>query len=134
METADNAIRRLEESLLNPAVRASSEQLHKLLADDFVEFTSAGCVVNKQQVIEGLLQQSTEHFILQDFRIQPLAPGVVLATYRVTRENAQPGTARHSLRSSIWRYEHGRWQLLFHQGTPAHSPRNESAAGGKPAE
>jgi len=119
--SADDEIRRQEERLLNPAVRATSEQLDELLADDFVEFTSSGRVVDKQQVLENLPRQPVERFIIQDFHTQPLAPGVVLATYRVTRPEAPPGVARHSLRSSIWRYEDGHWRMLFHQGTPAHA-------------
>jgi len=123
-------IHRLEERLLDPQVRASAEQLHELLADDFVEFTSSGRVVNKRQVIETLPGQPAEHFTILDFHVQPLAPGVVLATYRVQRNNSQPGVARCSLRCSIWKFEHGCWQMLFHQGTPAHSQEDVSAETG----
>lgn len=117
-QPTDEEIRDLEERLLNPVVRASFQELDGLLADDFMEFGSSGHICNKQQVIEALLRQPDQHWAIRDFRMQPLAPGVVLVTYRAIRYANQPGKATHSLRSSIWRCEEGRWRMIFHQGTP----------------
>ncbi len=30
-----------------------------------------------------------------------------------------------SLRSSIWKYQHHQWQMIFHQGTPCHGKSHE---------
>jgi hypothetical protein len=46
--------------------------------------------------------------------LHTLAPDVVLATYRVVDETRK----QHTLRSSIWKLKDGRWQMVFHQGTP----------------
>ena len=116
-------LRRLEEELLKPEVRRSAAQVGDLLSDDFVEFGSSGGVFSKQQVIEALEQEGppdpTFHLSLVDFIARRLASDVVLVTYRITREEG-PGTRQESsLRSSIWKLIEGRWQMVFHQGTPA---------------
>ena len=41
-------LRRLEESLLNPAVRRDGERLRAMLTEDFLEFGSSGKVVDAQ--------------------------------------------------------------------------------------
>ena len=110
-------IKSLEERLLKPEVRTSLDALIRLLADEFVEFCSSGRIANKQQVIKGLLRQSARHFSISDFRTRVLTPDVVLATYRVTCKIDATDTATESLRSSIWKFQDGRWQMVFHQGT-----------------
>ena len=40
----------LERKLLDPDVRASSQELDRLIADDFVEFGSSGRIWNKRDV------------------------------------------------------------------------------------
>jgi hypothetical protein len=110
-------LRQLEERLLHPAVRHSLETLNALLADNFIEFGSSGRIYNKAQVIESLQQETPIQRTLTDFKALILAEGVVLVTYRVV-EQGEPGTRPvHSLRSSIWKWIDGRWQMLFHQGT-----------------
>jgi hypothetical protein len=115
---SDNAglLRELEELLLQPIVRASAEQLSDLLADDFLEFASNGRVYDKPGIIVGLKEEQLQggyiRSSLHDFEVRALGDGLALVTYRAVRQGA-----RESLRSSIWKYAGGRWQLLFHQGT-----------------
>lgn len=109
--------RDLEESLFKPEVRASASTLDRLLADEFVEFGSSGVASNKNDVIEALQAEPAMQRTLVDFGAWLLAPGVVLLTYTsVRREEARE---RRFLRSSIWKEIDGRWQMVFHQGTPA---------------
>jgi hypothetical protein len=108
----------LEESLLAPEARTSPEKLKQLLSDDFIEFGSSGHTYDKQQVIEALQHGSGERFFLQDFQIRPLAPGVALATYRAVKFSDKRQDSGYSLRSSIWKFDEDRWQIVFHQGTP----------------
>ncbi len=115
-------LRLLEERLLEPEVRRSVKELEILLADDFIEFGSSGRIYNKQQVIDGLLISPTVQITIMDFEIKLLALGVVLATYRVIKRNNQGGETNYSLRSSIWKLHEGRWQMVFHQGTPSLAP------------
>lgn len=104
----------LEEKLLNPEVRTSPEQLSLLLADDFFEYGSSGRVWHKKDMMgeegAGMVQLT-----LSEFALHPLSEEAVLATYRTFNT----GNGRYTLRSSIWRYREGRWQMFFHQGTPA---------------
>ncbi|MGG5738119.1 MULTISPECIES: nuclear transport factor 2 family protein [Bacillus cereus group] len=104
----------LEERLLKPEVRTSQKELKKILADDFFEFGSSGKVLYKNEDIDkngiGVVKMT-----LSDFEVHPLSKDVVLTTYRIFNETNN----QHSLRSSIWKFREGRWQMYFHQGTPA---------------
>jgi hypothetical protein len=55
-------------------------------------------------------------------RTSVLAPGVVLATYRLAWSEGGYEAPKQSLRSSIWKLIEGRWQMVFHQGTPSPAP------------
>lgn len=122
-------LRNLEEELLRPEVRNSADRAGRLLSQDFIEFGSSGGTYDKAQVIESLQQEAPDpavQILLTDFSARQLAPGVVLATYRtVCRGGAEPD--QHRLRSSIWKLIDGRWQMVFHQGTPT------SGAGSDPS-
>ncbi|MCM3585733.1 DUF4440 domain-containing protein [Mesobacillus maritimus] len=105
-------IKQLEEKLLSPEVRSSKVELQKLLADDFFEFGSSGRVLYKDEEIAadgiGIVKMK-----MSDFEIRLLSDDVVLATYLVLNES----TNQHSLRSSIWKQNEGKWKMVFHQGT-----------------
>jgi hypothetical protein len=110
------ALRLLEEELLDPDVRKSSERVDRLLADDFMEIGSSGTVHDKRGIIEALQREAEGPALratLSDFAARWLAPGVALVTYRTRRAE------QSRLRSSIWKQTQGRWLMVFHQGTPA---------------
>ncbi|HJR23385.1 MAG TPA: DUF4440 domain-containing protein [Dongiaceae bacterium] len=109
----------LEESLLRPEIRSSPSAVDRLLADEFVEFGSSGRAYNKRDVVEELPNEPPVQRTLTDLRARPLAPGVVLLTYTSIRRDEPHGDERRFLRSSIWKEIDGRWQMVFHQGTPA---------------
>lgn len=111
-------LRALEEELLQPAVRKTASRVDALLAEDFIEFGSSGRVFDKHDIIDILRSESPDRRSLTDFRALPLGPGVVLTTYRATNYGASGEQPIHSLRSSVWRLLDGRWQVVFHQGTP----------------
>ncbi|MBC6975157.1 DUF4440 domain-containing protein [Bacillus sp. Xin] len=106
----------LEEKLLKPEIRASRNELKKILANDFFEIGSSGRVLYKNEDIseEGI---GVVKMTLSDFEIHPLSDEIVLTTYRIFNEvNKQ-----HTLRSSIWKSINGSWQMVFHQGTKTNS-------------
>lgn len=105
-------IKDLEEKLLRPEVRTSPEELNKLLADDFVEYGSSGHIFSKNDCISAV-GTGVLKLTLRNFDMHTLADDVVLTTFQLIDETRE----RHTLRSSIWRYRNGRWQLFFHQGT-----------------
>jgi len=115
-------LRRLEEELLRPEVRASRAALEALLATDFIEIGRSGRVYDREGILAALAAEgagATPDLRVEGFSVRVLAPGVALATYRSMAEDAAGGRPRVTLRSSIWRHEDDRWRMAFHQGTPA---------------
>jgi len=108
----------LEQRLLDPDVRQSASELEQLLADEFLEFGSSGSIYRKPDVLAMLQLESPQLRTLLEFHVLSPTPDVVLATYRLTCRASPGAPAMHSLRSSVWRLKQGKWQLLFHQGTP----------------
>jgi len=111
----------LEALLLRPEVRASKDAVSKLLAEGFVEFGSSGRIYDRDQVIDGLVQESSALPAVRtayDFSVRPLSDVAVLVTYRVSRRMPD-GEEFQTLRSSIWQLIGDQWQMVFHQGTPA---------------
>ncbi len=122
-------LKRLEGRLQLPSVRTSRKQLDQLLANEFVEFASSGKVFNKRQVIAAILADPASsrprYATMQSVKLTPLADDVALLTYRSSK--SQPGNP-HSVRAhrcSIWKRIDGRWQMVFHQGTPLGRSPNE---------
>ncbi len=114
-------IRALEERLANPAPETSREAFAPIFADGFREFGSSGRVFDEDMVLtalDGVTRKGSRGPItLEGFRVERVATNVVLATY-LARVPAGPGWKPPSLRSSLWCKRDGRWQILFHQGTP----------------
>jgi hypothetical protein len=108
-----------EISMHRPEVRASRDRLNELIADDFIEFGRSGRTYDKQTLLAALaLESGTDPApTVTDFQARFEADTVVLITYRSTRTNGSTPTVTN--RSSLWRLRDGRWQMTFHQGTPA---------------
>ena len=114
----EQLIRRLEERLLQADVRTSARDVAELLADDFIEIGGSGRIFDKQTIIDELQHEPPTEILLTDYQAKILAADVVLVTYRAVRSASAPAQTAQSLRSSIWKQLNGRWQLVFHQGTP----------------
>ncbi|MFN7930485.1 MAG: DUF4440 domain-containing protein [Blastocatellia bacterium] len=113
-----DVLRTLEERLLQAEVRQSATELAALLADDFLEVGSSGRLYNKQQVLAAVPHEAPSSISLHDFRSKVFSPQMVLVMYRATRVDSTMATTVQSQRSSLWQWLEGRWQLVFHQGTP----------------
>jgi hypothetical protein len=111
--------RQLEERMTNPEIRRCPEELSRLLADDFREFGSSGRIFNKQQIIEELQNQTPVQISIDEFQMTWLARNIALVTYRGNCRFLESDKVSQSLRSSIWRKENERWEVVFHQGTPS---------------
>jgi len=114
----------LEQRLHSPEIRASPDEVARLLADEFFEFGASGTVWSRQQVIDGLPQeprQPARELGSSDFSVHWLDEGVAFVTYRGTRRIPSEGKEFHFLRSSIWKLIDGHWRMVFHQGTPTRS-------------
>ncbi len=114
-------LRALEESLHRPEIRRSREALEDLLADRFGEFGASGTVYRRDVMIGLLLQEDdsadNDELHSDDYALTPISADAALLTYRTWCRQAD-GSERHVLRSSIWKHDGRRWQMLFHQGTP----------------
>jgi hypothetical protein len=106
----------LETSLHKSDIRNSVEITSALLADAFVEFGSSGRVWNKSSIVESMRgeERHDQEIVVEDFVARELASDVVLVTYMSRRSTG----GLPVLRSSIWKRSDGRWQMIFHQGTP----------------
>lgn len=116
-ELAD-AIRNLELDLMQPATRKSPDVLDRLLADEFIEIGANGKRYTKTELLRLLPSSEVSTYTMRDFEAQELIMGIVLATYRVDQENQKTGKKSRSIRCSLWQLRDGRWQMVFHQGTP----------------
>lgn len=115
-------LKRLEARLQLPSVRTSRQQLDQLLANEFLEFGSSGATYDKAQVIKGLLadpeSRLPRYATMQGMKVLWLAPEIALVTYRSQKSRPGGTSPQRANRSSIWKKMEGRWQMVFHQGTP----------------
>jgi len=114
----------LEQQLMDPVFRKDRERVSVLLAEEFREFGSSGRVWSRAAILDLLIAEEPRPApAVEDFTIQRIVPGAALATYRAVREGVDAGAVSRavnsSLRSSLWVWRGGRWQMLFHQGTRA---------------
>jgi len=117
MEELREIIYKLETDLLKPEIRTSVEKLDELLADDFIEYGSAGLIYDKALILERLPQEISPLYTLYDFEIVILSKEIVQTRFKTTRINAD-NIKTISLRTSLWRKNNNKWQMFFHQGTP----------------
>ena len=114
--------RDLEEKLLRQETRNSPGEVATLLHPDFFEFGQSGAVWNRQH-IDRLAQEHPMESSLTDLSVRSLAADVTLVTYCAVARYPASGNEWHSLRSSVWKLTDGRWQMIFHQGTPTQAPQ-----------
>lgn len=107
----------LEQLLVQPATRLSVQLLDRYLADDFYEIAATGRCFGKADVLARLPTEAPPVISQQDFECRVLAEGLAQLTYRATIQRADDDPS-YSVRSSIWRFDGEKWQMVFHQGTP----------------
>jgi hypothetical protein len=108
----------LERSLMDPVFRKDRERVSALLAEEFREFGSSGRVWTKASILDLLAGEAPlPSPNVEDFAIQRIGREAVLATYRAVRKGSGAAAVQASLRSSLWVFREGRWQMFFHQGT-----------------
>jgi Uncharacterized protein conserved in bacteria len=115
MDSLQQLVIKLERELLDPAIRADSNRLSHLIADDFWEVGATGRSFGKADVLARLPHETGIDFLATAMEAHVLAPNVVLVTY--TAERTHEGRATCSLRSSVWVSNGSVWQMRYHQGT-----------------
>lgn len=122
MQTLLKQLQLLEAELHHPGVHCSPERLDQLLHPDFHEVGRSGNRYSRATVIGYLLNQGPQLTTESgEYAVHALSPDCALLTYR-SAQHSQAGQASHAaLRSSVWMRCADRWQLFYHQGTPASS-------------
>ncbi len=81
---------------------------------------------SKLEIVALLRDEKEIHVAMTEFGCRPVAEGVALVTYR-SHHTVQGSETAAALRSSLWVWRDGRWQMVFHQGTPLVTPSGERA-------
>ncbi len=115
MEIKDLIIKQ-EKDLLTYEVRHSVEKIKSLLSDDFKEFGSSGLYYTLNDILTNLPKEKDLSASIDNIEFKMLSDEVALMTYNAIVVEGKSGETK-SLRSSIWRNEHGNWKMIFHQGT-----------------
>lgn len=108
----------LELHLLKPEVRASEQELDRILSDNFLEFGGSGKSFRKAEAITRLPTEVAPKFTAEGFELRELGPNVAQLIYKATIMRPGEEIILYSLRSSIWQKNNNTWQMIFHQGTP----------------
>jgi hypothetical protein len=116
MSITDQLIQ-LESSLLTPMVRASYDDLNRLIADDFVEVGASGRRFGKPDVLSRLPAERGIEVKSLNMNAKMLSPTVGLVTFDTERR--MDGETRRAHRVSIWTLNIDQWQMIYHQGTVA---------------
>lgn len=116
-DTVKQQLIALEQLLVQPATRLSVELLNRYLADDFYEIAATGRCFGKADVLQRLPTETPPVISQQDFDCRVLADGLAQLTYRATMQRVENQSPSYSVRSSLYRFDGEKWQMIFHQGT-----------------
>jgi ribonuclease HI len=121
MSTHDDlvaALRDLEESLWREETRFDRAYMGAVLAPGFLEFGRSGRRYDRDAILAEEHGPIGARLPLEDLSVMFVRPDLAMVTY--VNEDEADGY-RRSNRMSLWDRAGGRWQLLFHQGTPVAS-------------
>ena len=122
----EEELRRLEERLLDPAVRHDASAVEEMLTEDFHEIGSSGRVFDRDAIVRELQSETPCGVIeMSEFSATAVAcqqgnghaptSEVVIVVYVTTRRDGE--TVSRARRSSVWVKRDRRWKMMFHQGT-----------------
>src|SRR5438067_1693135 len=112
----EQQLRELEIKVMTAAGERRADDIHELVADDFFEIGRSGTTYTKAEVLAAIETAPLRKFTLDDFKIVASGEGWALVSYRAGERSAYSSTT--SLRSTLWVERSGKWQIVFHQGTP----------------
>jgi hypothetical protein len=114
-----DVLRELEVTLHQPEVRSDPVKLGQLLHLSFREFGRSGTEYTREDVLREFAGVSQAYEVWsQDFKVEELAPGVALLTYRSAHIDLAGILSRYTNRASLWQLGPTGWKMRFHQGTP----------------
>lgn len=114
-ELAARELRQREPVFHQPAYGTARDDFEAMTAPGFWEVGASGRVYSRAFVLDTLEARHRtpviESFEVDDFGCRELAPGLFLATYRLTLND------RRSRRATLWRWCDNGWRVEYHQGT-----------------
>lgn len=116
----EDIILELERKLIQEDIRSSAEKIAEIMADGCLEYCSSGTIYRYKNGETFPLGREPDWEIV-DFEAKELATGLMHSTFKLLRNDEVDEDKRVSLRSSIWKLNNEKWQMIFHQGTPARS-------------
>lgn len=119
MESLEKEILKLENDILLSSTRKCAEKISDILDDEFLEYTSSGKEYHykKGDVFQDKDDYKELDWRIYEFKVKQLSEECILATYKVVKNDEEDESKKYTLRSSIWKYIHGKWKMVFHQGT-----------------
>ena len=114
----------LERELHDPAVRRNRARVDALLHGDFEEVGRSGARYTRAETIAALASEGPSRAPITSygFAVTALGADAALLTYRTAERLADGSDIRHVHRCSLWLRVDGRWQVRYHQATPATEP------------
>ena len=88
---------------------------------DLVYVAYNGLVLTKDKLLASMQYIDVSHYSMENFKTRSLGPDAALVTYdlKINAEIAGSQLPHKQYASSVWVRNGGRWQLIFHQATPA---------------
>lgn len=118
LKTIAEHIQELELKLLQTDLKVNPALINELLSDEFEEISNNGQMNSRADVVHWLLTKDSHvHWFLLDFRIKVLTDDLVMAIYRAGKSDDTKNMSEGSIRTSLWKYQAGRWKMLFHQAS-----------------
>ena len=116
MPSLEDQLRDLELKVMIAAGERRADDIRDLVAADFFEIGRSGTTYTKAEVLAAIEVAPLRKFTLEDFKVVASGEGWALVSYRAGERTAYSSTT--SLRSTLWVERGGKWQIVFHQGTP----------------
>ena len=117
MDADEKELISLELKLHTRKARSSRETLDKLIADDFREIGASGAYFGKQSVLDRLPSEDEIKIEANEFEYRRFSASIAHLTYKSRLLSPIGVLARTSYRTSIWKLNDSKWQMIFHQGT-----------------
>ena len=117
MSPLTKELRELEVRVMTAAGAGHPNDIADFMSEDFVEIGSSGHKYSKRDVLDALPKLPRRKFTLDEFQVRELAPELAMVTYKASAVSKH-GVA-WAYRTSLWQRRAGKWQIVFHQATPA---------------
>jgi len=124
------AVAGLERGIWDAARARRFDLIEGHLAEEYVGVYDPGVRKARAEMLAGLPALDLQRADLEDLRVTPVAPTVVLLTYTLHIEGTVDGAPLHAtcLSSALWCWREGVWRNVYYQETPvAAAPRAPGA-------